>query len=94
MNKEEVKCLLWVNNEVIIKSNLNKQKPCLKLGWCPYGQLVEAFNLREKRDEKISCKLFGHDCPMFYHAEDVAEDKKKELYEKSMRRENDLGNKK
>jgi len=47
-------------------------KPCHMTGFCPYGQLVEAFPLRENRDY-FSCNLFGHDCPVFYHAESVTE---------------------
>jgi len=47
-------------------------KPCHMTGFCPYGQLVEAFPLRENKDY-FSCNLFGHDCPVFYHAESVTE---------------------
>ena len=64
---------LWVNNNTIIKDNLNKKKPCHQLGYCPYGQFVELFLLRKKRSKKFSCKVFGHDCPVFYHAEDLSE---------------------
>jgi hypothetical protein len=42
-------------------------KPCHKLGYCPYGVLVEEFPLKDKN--KKSCKVFGHDCPVFYVAE-------------------------
>ncbi len=82
MNKKEILAIMWLNTEFTLKENLKKEKPCIKLGWCPYGQLVEAFPLKDK--SKFSCKLFGHDCPMFYHAEDVAENKKKEIYDKMM----------
>lgn len=75
----------WLNTKKIINENLNKEKPCHKLGWCPYGQLVEEFGFSD--DEKISCKLFGHDCPMFYHAEDVSEDKKEEITQRVCERE-------
>jgi len=75
ITEKQMKSMVWVNNHTIKKSNLNKEKPCLKLGWCPYGQLVEAFDLRTENDEKISCKVFGHDCPMFYQAEDVTEER-------------------
>jgi len=63
----------WVNTKEIVKENLEKEKPCHKLGWCPYGTIVELFPIRKKRDKKISCKTFGHDCPMFYNAEDISE---------------------
>ena len=81
MNDKEVLAMTWLNNHTIIKGNLKKEKPCKKLGWCPYGQLVEAFPLKDERNE-VSCKLFGHDCPMFYHAEDASEDKKEEVLQK------------
>lgn len=67
-----LKKILWVNNHTILKSNLNKEKPCHKLGYCPYGQLVELFLLRYEEHKKFSCKVFGHDCPVFYHAEDLS----------------------
>ena len=67
----------WTNNRKIIPDNLTKEKPCHILGFCPYGAMVEAFELRPKNDPKISCNLFGHDCPVFYNAEDLTEDKPK-----------------
>ena len=48
------------------------KKPCNKLGFCPYGQLVEEYPLKEKVD-KVSCDVFGHDCPVFYMAEFIKE---------------------
>lgn len=73
----------WLNNSKIIDSNLKKKKPCYKLGYCPYGCIVEAFPLPKKR-RKISCGIFDHDCPMFYNAEDLSifargKQKKKEI---------------
>ena len=47
-------------------------KPCKKLGFCPYGPLVEDFPLKNKRTKK-SCRLFGHECPVFYVAENITE---------------------
>lgn len=44
--------------------------PCKKLGYCPYGYLVENEPLKEERDEQ-SCPVYGHDCPVFYYAEAV-----------------------
>jgi hypothetical protein len=43
-------------------------KPCRMMAFCPYGELVEMFPL-QKRRTKRSCKIFGHDCPVFYVAE-------------------------
>ena len=84
MNDKQALAMTWTNNTHVIKKNLKKAKPCKKCGFCPYGQLVEAFELRNETDDKISCKLFGHDCPMFYLAEDVSEDKKEETLQKIM----------
>lgn len=64
-----------------------KEKPCKKLGYCPYGKLVEYFPLHGKqvqwngiklewikpKENALSCKLFGHDCPVYYVAEDMTE---------------------
>ena len=62
---------VWTNTKKVLKNNLNKVKPCHKLGYCPYGAMVEAFPLKNR--SKISCEVFGHDCPMFYNAEDLSE---------------------
>jgi len=59
---------MWTNTETIIKSNIKKIKPCKKCGYCPYGAMVESFPLT---GGKFSCSIFGHDCPMYYNAEDV-----------------------
>ncbi len=72
MNKIEVnKMGEWLNTKTIIIKDI--EKPCHKLKYCPYGQMVEEFKIRSKRN-KFSCKTFGHDCPVFYHAENMAED--------------------
>jgi hypothetical protein len=47
-------------------------KPCWELKYCPYGPLVEQFPLRSPRDDK-SCRIFGHDCPVFHSAEPLTE---------------------
>ena len=47
---------------------LGYSKPCQILGYCPYGSLVEQFPIKEKRDDE-SCRIFGHQCPVFYTAE-------------------------
>jgi len=56
----------WLNTTIVRHPELDK--PCHKLDYCPYGQLVEEFPLQDKRGE-LSCELFGHDCPVHYHAE-------------------------
>lgn len=61
----------WLNTETVLwKSAI---KPCRVLGFCVYGQLVEEFPITEKPNP-MSCQAFGHDCPVFYHAEAMAED--------------------
>lgn len=49
-------------------------KPCWEIKYCPYGPLVEEFPLKQNPDEK-SCRIFGHDCPVFYGAEPLTETK-------------------
>jgi hypothetical protein len=57
----------WLNTKKIIAPRA--PKPCKKLKFCPYGQLVEAFPL--KQQGKYKCPVFGHDCPVHYHAEKI-----------------------
>ena len=47
-------------------------KPCWELKYCPYGPLVEQFRLKKELDE-MSCRIFGHDCPVFSVAEPFTE---------------------
>ena len=64
----------WLNNKKIIHNLEAVEKPCHRTGYCPYGQLVEEFPLHpEDQDKKYSCKVFGHDCPVYYHAEFLKE---------------------
>lgn len=49
-------------------------KPCWELKYCPYGPLVEEFPLQSERNDK-SCRIFGHDCPVFHIAEPLTETK-------------------
>ena len=66
----------WLNTKIVSYPDL--EKPCIKLGYCPYGQLVEEFPFSENQ---LSCTIengaiiqFGHDCPVHYHAEMVKEE--------------------
>jgi hypothetical protein len=47
-------------------------KPCWEIKYCPYGPLVEQFPLKEEPDSQ-SCRIFGHDCPVFHVAEPFTE---------------------
>ena len=38
--------------------------PCLALGYCPYGALIETFPLSKPGDRQ-GCERFGHVCPAF-----------------------------
>jgi len=49
-------------------------KPCWEIKYCPYGVLVEQFPISEKSTEK-SCRIYGHDCPVFSVAEAFTETK-------------------
>jgi len=72
----------WLNTELVVFPDL--EKPCIKLGYCPYGQLVEEFPLHhhpeyphKEHGTRLACNLentkglmqWGHDCPVHYHAE-------------------------
>ena len=77
----------WLNNRKRIHKVGEIDKPCYKCGFCPYGQLVEAFPLHPEHKGKdlnklgnegklstgYDCGSFGHDCPVFYHAEFIQE---------------------
>jgi len=60
-----------------------QKKSCHRIGWCPYGKLVEEFPLREPLND-FSCKVFQHDCPVFYHIEYTSEKYSKEDYEREI----------
>jgi len=79
----------WINDTKRIWKKEEKEKPCHTLGYCPYGQLVECYplhpefddlpdkelnNLGDKIHTGYNCKLFGHDCPVYYQAEEVTEE--------------------
>jgi len=50
-------------------------KPCWELKYCPYGVLVENFELRAEADDPYRCRIFGHLCPVFLVAEPLTETK-------------------
>lgn len=70
MKKDKKIATEWLNNKIIRVKNV--PKPCHFCNYCPYGQLVEEFPITLKKT-KYSCKTFGHNCPVFYHAEGVTE---------------------
>ena len=47
--------------------------PCKKLGYCPYGPLVEKFPVDEVGGGEKSCPVYGHNCPVFFTAEAVGD---------------------
>lgn len=49
-------------------------RPCWEINYCPYGSLVEDFPISNEREYR--CRIFGHDCPVFYVAEPFTETKK------------------
>lgn len=74
MKKETSIFLVWgkkINWDKRVKAVC---KPCWEIKYCPYGPLVEEFPLKKVRDER-SCRIFGHDCPVFYVAEPFTETK-------------------
>ena len=71
----------WLNKSEILDSNA--KKPCHRLGLCPYGKLIEEFPIREQIND-FTCKVFHHDCPIFYHIEYTSEKYSQEDYEKEI----------
>ena len=74
------------------QKQLNKtrlKKPCKKLKYCPYGELVEQMPLGPRQNRE-TCKLFGHFCPVYQHHEEVTEDKKLEVLRKINRPKQDI----
>ena len=60
----------WFNNGIVVNEKV--QRPCIVLSWCPYGSLIEAFQIGGS-SERFRCSLFDHDCPVFYVSEQVTE---------------------
>ena len=50
-------------------------KPCWELKYCPYGVLVESFEIRNDMGDPYRCRVFGHLCPVFRVAEPLTETK-------------------
>ena len=50
-------------------------KPCWELNYCPYGLLVENFPAIDE-DNEYGCRIFGHECPVYFIAEPFTETKK------------------
>ncbi len=71
----------WLNTSKIIDQNV--KKPCHRLGLCPYGKLVEEFPIREQVNE-YTCKVFHHDCPIYYQVEYTSEEYGQDDYEKEI----------
>jgi hypothetical protein len=75
MSKEELvpiqKWAKMINWENRVKAVC---KPCWEIKYCPYGILVESFPLSSENTEK-SCRIYGHDCPVFHVAEPFTETK-------------------
>lgn len=50
-------------------------KPCWELKYCPYGPLVEDFPPGTPLEDEKTCRIFGHECPVFSMAEPFTETK-------------------
>jgi len=61
----------FFNEGIIVVEN--SAKPCWELQWCPYGSLVEDFQIRMIRDYH-TCEVFDHDCPVYYVRGDFTEE--------------------
>lgn len=61
----------WINNTKPIHT-WGMEKLCHLLDYCPYGQLIEEYPIQENESD-LSCEVFGHDCPVYYQAENICE---------------------
>lgn len=60
-------------------------KPCWELNYCPYGSVIEKFPVSDDYD--FSCRIFGHECPVFSIAEPFTETKKLRNIDRQIPRE-------
>ena len=67
----------WLNNKKRFYKSNEIEKPCHSCGFCPYGQLVEEFPLHREKTS-YSCGVFGHECPVYYHAESFVDEEEKD----------------
>jgi hypothetical protein len=77
----------WLNNKFIRFKYKEIERPCKYCGYCVYGQLVEEFPF--DKTGKLSCPVFGHNCPVYYHAESMMDEgdidpKKVKAYERKI----------
>jgi hypothetical protein len=70
-----------LNNTEIV--DRNAKKPCHRLGYCPYGSIIEEFPIRDGTSD-FTCKIFRHDCPIFYCIEYSAEKYNLEDYKREI----------
>ncbi|MHA1105182.1 MAG: hypothetical protein ACTSPN_05610 [Promethearchaeota archaeon] len=71
----------WLNTSKVIDKSA--KKPCHRLGLCPYGKIIEEFPIEDQNSE-FMCKVFHHNCPIFYHVENTSEKYSREYYEKEI----------
>ncbi len=77
--KESLKDRSRFNNKTITCRTV--EKPCYTLNYCPYGSLGDELTLRITTN-KFQCRIFAHDCPIFYHFELFTGYTEKDLKEK------------
>jgi hypothetical protein len=47
------------------RPNYSYEKPCHKIGYCPYGSFARDYT-NEPPQEEYRCKLYGKECPVYY----------------------------
>ena len=70
MSKKIENQMEYINNKQIVFEHVIK--PCLICSFCPYGSIVEYYPITG--NEKYRCKVFGHNCPVFYQTEIFSEE--------------------
>lgn len=61
---------MTINQGKIVSKD--REKPCYKLGWCPYNDITWSFKEEEDSSE-YTCSIFSRHCPVFYLGVSVIE---------------------
>ncbi len=76
---KEAKIQIKAKKEGIVLTTNSVDKPCKKLGFCPYGsKLIKRFPKPSEfkgDDPSSKCKFFGNLCPVYFFAENITEDR-------------------
>jgi len=55
-------------------ANDDVEKPCWKLGYCPFGVLIYDFSAKVAKNDPRRCSVYGYICPSFFYSQCVVDD--------------------